>query len=77
MTSRNTICIRCGKVQTNFDFNIGRNQKYIMLKRPLLCPKCRILTSHIATGDIEVLRKELEKDPSGPCDSYIIKLVKW
>ena len=77
MTSRNTICIRCGKVQPNFNFNIGTNHKYIMIKKPIVCPRCRIETAHIATGDIEILRKKLEKDPSGPYDSYVLKLVKW
>ena len=76
MTNKNIICIRCGKVQPNSDFLMSMDTKYIILEKNFFCPKCRNQTEQIATGEITSLIEQLEKDPSGPLDSYVIKLVK-
>ena len=76
MSKVNTICLRCGKVQVRTDILEPINNKYIQLKKPLICPKCNIKTSQIATKNIQDLRKNLEKNPNESLDSYILKLIK-
>lgn len=76
MNKINTICLRCGKVQVRTDIMEEINDKYIRLSNPMMCPKCKIKTSQIATKDIKELRKKLEQNPSGSLDSHVIKLIK-
>lgn len=76
MTKIFTICLRCGKVQVRTDVIENINDKYIELKEKRMCPRCKINTKHIATKNIDNLRRNLEERPNNSLDGYVIKLIK-
>lgn len=75
-TKKQVICLRCGKVQIRTDIESPLTDRYIILKKKNMCPKCKINTNFIATNNIENLRRKLEENPNKELDSYILKLVK-
>ena len=75
-TKKNVICLRCGSVQVRTDIEDILTDRYIILKKKNMCPRCKIDTNFIATNNIESLRKKLEENPDRKLDSYILKLVK-
>lgn len=76
MTKMYTICLRCGNVQIRTDINETMIDKYIILEKERKCPKCHIKTKHVATLNIDKLRKELEDNPNRNIDGYLLKLIK-
>lgn len=76
MTKKNIICLRCGNVQVRTDIEDTLTDRYIVLKKKNLCPKCKISTNFIVTSNIQNLRKQLEENPNKELDSYILKLIK-
>ena len=76
MTKISTICLKCGKVQTGENMGKIMNDYYIVLDKKMFCPNCQRKTNFIATKDVENLKEKIEKNPSEPLDSYIIKLLK-
>lgn len=76
MTKKNTICLRCGFVQVRTDIVDLIKEKYILLEKKRMCPRCNKNTPTIATNNIEKLRKKLENNPNKELDSYVFKLIK-
>lgn len=76
MTKKNTICLRCGLVQVRTDINNIISDRYIVLEKKYMCPKCHTNTNMIVTNKIQILRKQLKESPNEGLDSYILKLIK-
>lgn len=76
MNNTNIICLRCGTVQVRTDIEEEIQDRYIILKDKKECPKCKRIVTHIATTNIQNLRKQLEQNPNKKLDRYILKLIK-
>ncbi len=76
MNKQEAICLRCGTVQVRTDLEEIGNFPYMILETPILCPKCRIQTRHVATKDIKVLKKQLADSIYRPLDIHIFHLIK-
>lgn len=76
MPKQNIVCLNCGTVQVRTDLCISIDKNYIFLKGKHRCPKCQNFTSHIATTDIDHLRKKLTEKCASVNDEKILKLIK-
>lgn len=68
------ICLSCGNVQVRTDILEDLNDKYIILSKKKMCPKCGRETKQVATRNIKTLSKKL--DENNKRDKQIINLIK-
>ena len=60
MNKCNVICLNCGNVQIRTDISETLENKYIVLKRRIMCKCCDMETKHIATKSVKTLSKKLD-----------------
>lgn len=73
MNKINTICLSCGKVQVRTDIMEELNDKYIILTKKKVCPRCNRETKQIATKNVKTLIKKLDQTNSQ--DKKILSLI--
>ena len=73
MNKINTICLCCGKVQVRTDIIVELNEKYIVLDKKKMCPRCERETKQIATKSVKTLVKKL--DTSNNQDKKVLNLI--
>ena len=76
MPKQNIICLNCGTVQVRTDLSISIEKSYVFLKEKHRCPKCESFTNHLATNDVDQLRKRLTKNCENGKDEKVLKLIK-
>ena len=74
MNKINTICLSCGKVQVRTDIFEDLTDKYIILTKKKMCPRCERETKQIATKNIKTLVKKL--DQTNNQDNKILSLIE-
>ena len=71
MNKVNTICLSCGKVQVRTDIVENLNDKYVVLSKKIMCPRCNRETKQAATKNIKTLVKKL--DPAK--DKLLLRII--
>ena len=76
MNKNYIICLKCGNAQVRTDIDeVLKDKEYTLIKRELLCPKCRINTQFIATKSIKKLRSALNNS-NNKTDQKILRYVR-
>ena len=73
MKKGNIICLACGNVQVRTDIIESLNDKYIILDKKKMCPRCHRETKQIATKNVKTLVKKL--DTSNGQDKKVLSLI--
>ena len=70
-----TICINCGAVQIRTDILKEIKDKYIVLDKKTICPKCKNNTKFVATNNIKILKKQLIDTHKTNMDNHLLELI--